>query len=72
MNHLGTENVSYIGLGTDSGMFDFSRISQTHPALDDWSQFDILVGDFNGDGFEDVVYNNASTANDLYVGLAKD
>ena len=71
-NHLGVYNRSFIGLGTTSGTFDFSRVSQDHPAVDDWSQFKLLVGDFNGDGQDDIVYNSAGSSNDIYVGLAKE
>ena len=72
MNDMDTVNRSYIGLGTAEGQFDFGRVSQDHPAFDDWSQFTILVGDVDGDGREDVIYNNADAANDVYVGLATD
>lgn len=72
MNKMDTVNRSYIGLGTASAEFDFSPIPQTHPAVDNWSQFDILVGDVNGDGREDVIYNNADVSNDVYVGLARE
>ena len=71
MNEMNSVNRSYIGLGTSSGDFDFGRISQDHPVFDDWSQFVILVGDIDGDGREDVIYNNADASNDVYVGLAK-
>ncbi len=72
MNSMESVNRSFIGLGTDSGNFDFGRISQDHPIFDDWSQFQILVGDVNGDGRDDVIYNNADASNDVYVGLAKE
>ncbi|MEZ4703177.1 MAG: thiol-activated cytolysin family protein [Rhodothermales bacterium] len=72
MNTMGTVNRSFIGLGTASGSFDLGRVSQDHPAFDDWSQFTILVGDINDDGREDVIYNNADASNDIYVGLAKE
>ena len=72
LNAMDTVNRSFIGLGTSSGVFDFGRISQDHPAFDDWSQFTILVGDIDGDGREDVIYNNADASNDVYVGLAKE
>ena len=72
LNAMDTVNRSFIGLGTNTGEFDFGRISQDHPAFDDWSQFTILLGDVDGDGREDVVYNNADASNDVYVGLAKE
>ncbi len=72
MNTMDTVNRSFIGLGRTNGEFDLGRISQDHPAFDDWSQFNILVGDINGDNREDVIYNNADASNDVYVGLAKE
>ncbi|MFK7848537.1 MAG: thiol-activated cytolysin family protein [Rhodothermales bacterium] len=72
MNAMDTVNRSFLGLGKTDGSFDFGRISQDHPVFDDWSQFEILVGDVDGDGRDDVVYNNADASNDVYVGLAKE
>lgn len=72
MNEMMSVNRSYIGLGTSSGDFDFGRISQDHPVFDDWSQYEILVGDVDGDGREDVIYNSADASNNVYVGLAKE
>ncbi len=60
------------GKGLDTGEFDYGRIFQDHPSFDDWSQFEVLVGDVNGDGREDVIYNNSDASNDVYVGLAKE
>ena len=72
LNHMGTVNRSFIGLGTSSGEFDFSPIQQDHPAFESWSQYEILVGDVDGDRREDVIYNSAGASNKVYVGLAKD
>jgi hypothetical protein len=71
MNRMDAVNQSIIGLGRNSGNIDFSRISQVHPVGDQWSQFDILVGDVNGDSREDVIYVNADATNTVYVGLAR-
>jgi len=72
MNRMGAVNRSIIGLARSDGSFDFSRVSQDHPANDQWSQFGILVGDINGDSREDVVYVNADATNTVYVGIARD
>jgi hypothetical protein len=64
-------NRSSIGLGLSNGEFDFSRISQDHPAGDQWGQFEILTGDIDGDSREDVVYVNADATNRIYVGVAR-
>ncbi|TVQ66903.1 MAG: VCBS repeat-containing protein [Balneolaceae bacterium] len=71
MNRMGTVNRSIIGLGRSNGNFDFTRVSQDHPANDQWGQFDVLVGDINGDSREDVVYVNADATNTVYVGIAR-
>ena len=71
LNRMGTVNRSYIGLGNSNAVFDFSRVSQDHPANDQWGQFEILTGDINGDSREDVVYVNADATNTVYVGIAR-
>jgi len=71
-NRMGPVNRSYVGLGSSDGRFDFSRVSQDHPAADQWAQFEILTGDINGDGREDIVYNNADATNSVYVAIAKE
>ena len=71
MNRMGTVNRSIIGLGRSDGSFDFSRIYQNHPDGDQWAQFEILVGDINGDSREDVIYVNADATNTVYVGLSR-
>jgi len=72
LNRMGAVSRSYIGLGRTNAVFDFSRISQDHPANTQWGQFDILVGDINGDSREDVIYVNADATNTVYVGLSRD
>jgi hypothetical protein len=71
INRMDAVNQSIIGLGRDSAPFDFSRISQEHPAGDQWSQFQILIGEINGDSREDVIYVNADASNTVYVGLSR-
>ncbi|MFV1983960.1 MAG: thiol-activated cytolysin family protein [Thiohalomonadales bacterium] len=66
-----TANVSYLGLGTADGLFNFGRIEQKQSAAENWSLYTILTGDFNGDGRDDILYNNADVTNKIYVGLAK-
>lgn len=71
-NKMDSFNRSFIGLGTSSGEFDLGRVSQDHPELDDWSQFQILTGDVDGDGRDDIVYNSADAGNSIYVAIAKE
>ena len=62
----------HVGLGREDGTLDFSRVSQDHPAIgESWGLFTLLTGDFNGDGSDDIVFNNADANNTIYVGLAK-
>ncbi|MCA1803442.1 MAG: thiol-activated cytolysin family protein [Rhodothermaceae bacterium] len=70
-NSLETVNHMVIGLGKDDGDFDFSRVSQDHPASDQWAQFKILTGDINGDSREDVIYVNADATNTVYAGISR-
>jgi len=70
-NRMGPVNRSYVGLGSNDGRFDFSRVIQDHPATDQWAQFKILTGDINGDSREDVVYVNADATNRVYVGISR-
>jgi hypothetical protein len=71
LNRMGAVNRSYVGLGNSNAVFDFSRVSQDHPANDQWAQFEILTGDINGDSREDVVYVNADATNTVYVGISR-
>ncbi|PWN06592.1 thiol-activated cytolysin family protein [Rhodohalobacter mucosus] len=68
---LETVNHMVVGLGKEDGNFDFSRVSQDHPASDQWAQFKILTGDVNGDSRDDVIFVNADATNTVYVGLAR-
>jgi hypothetical protein len=71
-NTSGSVNRTFASLGTESGSFDFTPLSQLHPADGvNWDQFTMLIGDVNGDGRDDVLWNHAATTNRIYVGLAK-
>ena len=61
----------YVGLGTPSGVFDFSRIEQALPQ-DDWSQFVLRMGDFNGDRLHDILWINEVPNSRVYVGVARE
>jgi len=60
----------YVGLGTRDGIFDFSRVEQTLPQ-DDWSQFILVTGDFNGDRLQDILWINEVPSSRFYIGLAR-
>lgn len=71
LNRMSTVNRSFIGLGATDGSFDYSRVSQDHPQTEQWSQYQILTGDINGDSRDDIIYVNADASNTVYVGLAR-
>jgi len=67
-----TDDITRVGLGTEDGTFDFNRVHQERdPTLDDWSTFRVLTGDFNGDNYQDIIWNDAASRNRVYVGLAR-
>jgi len=55
LNHLGSTNTLKIGLGSASGQIDFQP-AVSHPASNAWSQYQTHVGDFDGDGRDDVAW----------------
>jgi hypothetical protein len=70
LNHL------YLGLSNVDAEFDFTPLDQEHPASasgEDWTAFagGVLVLDVNGDGMDDVVWNERAGTNRIYVARAK-
>jgi hypothetical protein len=65
-----SNNRLYVGLGTNSGLFDFSRTNQEHPQANDWATYRTLVGDINGDGRDDLIWTNEASSNNVFVALA--
>jgi hypothetical protein len=67
----------WVGLGNSEGGFDFTPVDQEHPATtgasEDWTVFrgGVVVLDVNGDGRDDVVWNERAVTNRLYVALAR-
>jgi hypothetical protein len=61
----------YVGLGTQDGIFDFSRVEQTFPQQEEWSQFAFVTGDFNGDQLQDVLWTTEAPSSRFYIGLAR-
>ncbi|MEM9986665.1 MAG: thiol-activated cytolysin family protein, partial [Bacteroidota bacterium] len=55
LNHLGSINTLKIGLGSSSGQIDFQP-AVSHPESYPWSQYQTHVGDFDGDGNDDVAW----------------
>lgn len=70
LNHL------YVGLSNVDAELEFTPLDQEHPASassEDWTAFEggVLVLDVNGDGLDDVVWNERSATNRIYVARAK-
>ena len=61
-------NRTYIGSGNADGKLTFLGY-QDHPA-NGWWPYTTLVGDINGDGRSDVIWNQTTSTNRTYVGLA--
>ncbi len=55
LNHLGSINTLKIGLGSPSGQIDFQP-AVSHPESQPWSEYQTQVGDFDGDGKDDVAW----------------
>ncbi len=67
-NELAGHNRIYVGLGQEEGTFTFLPV-QDHTETD-WEGFRTLLGDVNGDGRDDLVWNRLQAENRIYVGLA--
>jgi hypothetical protein len=60
------------GVNRASPMFNVSSGAQQHPVNHDWQNYTfVFVGDFNGDGLQDVLWNNAALDNSVFVAFAK-
>ncbi len=69
-NHTDTNNRTYIGLSKGDGTFTYSN-DILHPNRS-WSPYKTLVGDVNGDGYDDILWNVTASglANRTYVALS--
>jgi hypothetical protein len=71
-NTTGAVNRTFVALGTASGDFDLSPLSQLHPAeAVDWEQFSMLSADVSGDGRADIVWIHPAATLRIYVGVAR-
>ena len=68
-NATGQGNRTYVGLGQADGTFQFLPF-QDHTGQD-WSGYETLVGDVNGDGRADLIWNETGQGNHIYVGLGQ-
>lgn len=61
----------FVGLGTNSGMYDFSPVRQEHPYQEAWSQYSIQLMDLNGDDKQDLLWIKPGSTTTFYTALAK-
>ncbi|MEM7126520.1 MAG: VCBS repeat-containing protein [Chloroflexota bacterium] len=65
----GAFNRTYIGLSNGNGTFSVGAV-QRHPRQG-WDTYDTLIGDVNGDGRDDLIWNRTGNdRNRMYVGLS--
>lgn len=58
--------------GSTDGFFNLGIEPQVHPVHHDWSNYShVIVGDFNGDRLDDVLWNNAALDNSVFIAYAK-
>lgn len=65
--YLGSLNKTYVALATGSG-WTFSDVQQRPEG--GWSPYKVLVGDTDGDGDDDLVFNALGSTNSTYTSLS--
>lgn len=63
------DNLVFVGLSKGDGTFGFQDGQKLPEA--GWSNFNILMGDVDGDGRPDLIWNQITDANRVYVGLTQ-
>lgn len=66
-NYTESRNKTYFALNQGSNQFDFS--DKTEPNANGWGNYDLLIGDIDDDGTEELVWNitNGNTVNRTYT-----
>ena len=66
----GADNQIYVGLSNGDGTFSFTSVV-THPESppEGWGNYTASVGDVNGDGKADLIWNYVGTVNKTYLGI---
>lgn len=66
------ENALYVSYGRADGRFETRPGRFLHPRGGDWTRAALFVGDVDGDGRDDVVWDRTGALNRVYVALAAD
>jgi len=69
-NYDGVQNRTFVALSTGGGSFSFLP-AQVHPNGHWGEGYTRLIGDMNGDGYDDIVWNTRGTTNRTYIGFSK-
>ena len=62
-------NRTYVGLANASGTLQFLPY-EDHPATETWTGYRTLAADINGDGRQDLLWNEAAARSRTYIALA--
>lgn len=60
-----------VGLGTANGEFSFARAVQDVGVSRDWSSYQAIAADVNGDARDDIVWISPGVTTSVYVGTAR-
>ncbi|MCP4571677.1 MAG: VCBS repeat-containing protein [bacterium] len=63
-------NTVYVGLSTRRSGFLFTPLDMEHPSGETCDQYQLLTGDFDGDGRQDMAWYHPAATNRLYVALS--
>ena len=63
----GLVNAVYVGLSTRNSGFLFTPLPMDHGGGVTWDQYQTLIGDFDGDGRDDMAWTHPAATNRLFV-----
>ena len=70
-NYLGSTNDVYVGFGRPDGIYLADRKQRQPWTVPSWSAYEhVLVVDVDGDGRDDIVWNQPGPTNRVFLGLA--
>lgn len=65
----GTKLTLDVGLATEGSNFLFVTVPMEHPTAVPWEQYTMLVGDFDGDGRDDMLWSLPAVTSRIFVAL---